>query len=101
MVSAYGDMGNIRSAMNNGAFDFATKPIDLDDLSITIEKAIEQINMPWMQLSDLKGFNCVAAPIYEIDAIPDNLLNDPQGKIIDRGLRGKELQRRLQEIFGE
>lgn len=43
MVSAYGDMGNIRSAMNNGAFDFATKPIDLDDLSVTIEKAIEQI----------------------------------------------------------
>ena len=44
MVSAYGDMDNIRSAMNNGAFDFATKPIDLDDLSLTIEKAIEQIN---------------------------------------------------------
>ncbi len=44
MVSAYGDMGNIRTAMNNGAFDFATKPIDLDDLSITIEKAIDQIN---------------------------------------------------------
>ena len=43
MVSAYGDMGNIRSAMNNGAFDFATKPIDLDDLSATIEKAIAQI----------------------------------------------------------
>ena len=44
MVSAYGDMGNIRQAMNNGAFDFATKPIDLDDLSVTIEKAVEQIN---------------------------------------------------------
>ena len=44
MVSAYGDMGNIRQAMNNGAFDFATKPIDLDDLSLTIEKAIAQIN---------------------------------------------------------
>ena len=43
MVSAYGDMGNIRQAMNNGAFDFATKPIDLDDLSLTIEKAVEQI----------------------------------------------------------
>ena len=43
MVSAYGDMGNIRQAMNNGAFDFATKPIDLDDLSLTIEKAIQQI----------------------------------------------------------
>ena len=44
MVSAYGDMKNIRQAMNNGAFDFATKPIDMEDLSVTIEKAIEQIN---------------------------------------------------------
>ena len=43
MVSAYGDMKNIRTAMNRGAFDFATKPIDMDDLSATIEKAIEQI----------------------------------------------------------
>lgn len=43
MVSAYGDMDNIRQAMNGGAFDFATKPIDLDDLDRTIEKAIEQI----------------------------------------------------------
>ncbi|WP_165155691.1 PP2C family protein-serine/threonine phosphatase [Parabacteroides sp. ZJ-118] len=43
MVSAYGDMKNIRTAMNRGAFDFATKPIDLDDLSTTIEKAVEQI----------------------------------------------------------
>ena len=44
MVSAYGDMKNIREAMNNGAFDFATKPIDMDDLSLTIEKAIAQID---------------------------------------------------------
>lgn len=43
MVSAYGDMENIRSAMNNGAFDFTTKPINLDDLERTIEKAAEQI----------------------------------------------------------
>ncbi len=43
MVSAYGDMDNIRQAMNGGAFDFATKPIDLDDLQRTIEKAVEQI----------------------------------------------------------
>ena len=43
MVSAYGDMDNIRSAMNQGAFDFTTKPIDLGDLERTIEKAAEQI----------------------------------------------------------
>ena len=45
MVSAYGDMDNIRHAMNGGAFDFATKPIDLDDLQLTIEKAVEQSNI--------------------------------------------------------
>ena len=44
MVSAYGDMENIRMAMNDGAFDFATKPIDMDDLERTIEKAIRQID---------------------------------------------------------
>ena len=44
MVSAYGDMRNIRQAMNNGAFDFAVKPIDMNDLELTIGKAIEQIH---------------------------------------------------------
>lgn len=44
MVSAYGEMSNIREAMNNGAFDFATKPIDLDDLQRTIDKAQQEID---------------------------------------------------------
>ena len=44
MVSAYGEMSNIREAMNNGAFDFATKPIDLDDLQRTIDKAQAEIS---------------------------------------------------------
>ncbi len=69
MVSAYGDMGNIRQAMNNGAFDFATKPIDLDDLSVTIEKAIEQIEYikksqaEHTQLESLKTDLAVASEI--------------------------------------
>ena len=71
MVSAYGDMGNIRQAMNNGAFDFATKPIDLDDLSVTIEKAIEQIKYiramekEHIQLESLKGDLAVAHEIQQ------------------------------------
>lgn len=71
MVSAYGDMGNIRSAMNNGAFDFATKPIDLEDLSRTIEKAIEQINFvrtsqcEHNQLESIKGDLAVAGEIQQ------------------------------------
>ena len=44
MVSAYGDMKNIRTAMNGGAFDFVTKPIDFSDLEATINKAIGVVN---------------------------------------------------------
>ena len=71
MVSAYGDMGNIRQAMNNGAFDFATKPIDLDDLSVTIEKAIEQIEYVHQsqaehtQLESLKSDLAIASEIQQ------------------------------------
>ena len=43
IVSAYGDMANIRTAMNRGAFDFVTKPVDLQDLEITIHKTLEDI----------------------------------------------------------
>jgi phosphoserine phosphatase RsbU/P len=43
IVSAYGDMENIRTAMNRGAYDFITKPIDLADLEITIQKSLKEI----------------------------------------------------------
>jgi len=43
MVSAYGDMENIRTAMNRGAYDFVTKPIDFKDLETTIEKTLREI----------------------------------------------------------
>ena len=43
IVSAYGDMANIRTAMNRGAFDFVTKPVDLADLEVTIDKTLESI----------------------------------------------------------
>jgi len=43
IVSAYGDMENIRTAMNRGAFDFVTKPIDFTDLEVTINKTIQQV----------------------------------------------------------
>ena len=44
MLSAYGDMPNIRAAMNRGAYDFLNKPIDLKDLEMTIKKTIEEVN---------------------------------------------------------
>ena len=45
IVSAYGDMSNIRTAMNRGAFDFLTKPIDFTDLELTIDKTIRHVEM--------------------------------------------------------
>lgn len=45
IVSAYGDMRNIRTAMNRGAFDFVTKPIEFDDLETTIEKTLQHLRL--------------------------------------------------------
>jgi len=47
IVSAYGDMGNIRTAMNRGAFDFVTKPIEFTDLEATIAKTLEHLR--WLR----------------------------------------------------
>jgi phosphoserine phosphatase RsbU/P len=45
IVSAYGDLENIRTAMNRGAFDFITKPINFDDLEVTIQKTHGELQM--------------------------------------------------------
>ena len=43
IISAYGDMQNIRTAMNRGAFDFITKPVDFDDLRLTIDRTLRHV----------------------------------------------------------
>lgn len=45
IVSAYGDMENIRTAMNRGAFDFVTKPVDFQDLERTVEKTLRELRL--------------------------------------------------------
>lgn len=45
IISAYGDMENIRTAMNRGAFDFLTKPIDFADLELTVQKSVRQLDI--------------------------------------------------------
>lgn len=54
VVSAYGDMENIRTAMNRGAFDFITKPVNFEDLELTILKAISQVNQMKQTLKAIK-----------------------------------------------
>ena len=43
IISAYGDMKNIRTAMNRGAFDFVTKPLDFEDLQLTIDRTLHHL----------------------------------------------------------
>jgi|GEM_PF-3798433 len=43
IITAYGDMGNIRTAMQCGAYDFLTKPLDLQDLEITVARALQHV----------------------------------------------------------
>ena len=62
-------------------------------------KAIGELNMPWIHLSDLAGWKSQAGSIYGIRSIPSNSLLDGEGKIIDVDLRGPQLGARLAEIF--
>lgn len=51
IVSAYGDMKNIRTAMNRGAFDFITKPIDFEDMRVTIQRTLRHLEL-WREALD-------------------------------------------------
>lgn len=60
-------------------------------------RAITEWGMPWIHLSDLQYWKNAASALYSIDAIPDNLLIDPKGIIVARGLRGPALEAMLSE----
>ena len=55
IVSAYGDMANIRTALNRGAFDFITKPIDFQDLSLTLDKSLQEAIVRKQAAQDREG----------------------------------------------
>jgi class 3 adenylate cyclase/FixJ family two-component response regulator len=65
IVSAYGDMENIRTAMNRGAFDFITKPIDFEDLTITVEKTLKHSNQIKETLQAIKENNILKMYVDE------------------------------------
>jgi signal transduction histidine kinase len=67
VVSAYGDMPNIRSAMNRGAFDFVTKPIDFQDLEVTIAKTLQLVR----QLQETQRLQREAAALQQAKDMAD------------------------------
>lgn len=64
-------------------------------------QAIEEDNLTWTHVSDLKYWNSEAAKTYGVNAIPFALLLNPEGEIIAKNLRGQALERKLEEIFSE
>ncbi len=84
MVSAYGDMDNIRTAMNRGAFDFICKPVNFQDLEVTIEKTISHIKQLKETLQAIKENNILRMYVDE------SVLNFMQGKEFERALLANE-----------
>ena len=65
IISAYGDMENIRTAMNRGAFDFITKPINFEDLTLTMEKTLKQALQIKQTLQAIKENNILKMYVDE------------------------------------
>lgn len=63
--------------------------------------AVEKDKLTWDQVSDLKGWGNEVGRMYSISSIPQNLLIDKEGKILDKNLRGPALDQKLEEIFSK
>jgi peroxiredoxin len=63
--------------------------------------AIKNDGLTWTQVSDLKYWQNLAASLYGVQSIPQNFLIDPQGKIVAKGLRGDDLDSKLEQLLGK
>ena len=85
MVSAYGDMQNIRTAMNRGAFDFVVKPVDFEDLDLTMEKTVNHVNQVRDTIKAIKENNILKMYVDE------NVLNFMTHKEFENDLVANEV----------
>ncbi|CAM4430187.1 Peroxiredoxin [Pedobacter westerhofensis] len=79
--------------------NFEILGVSLDTRKDAWLKAIATDGLPWIQVSDLKGWGNEVAALYDIRAVPQNFLIGPDGKILAKDLRGEDLQKRLTEII--
>ena len=95
-----GEMPNVVAAYkkyHDKGFEIVGFSFDVD--KDAWENAIKSWDMPWIHLSDLKGWDSKAGQVYGIRGIPDNILINPEGIIVARDLRGTELEAKLSTIF--
>jgi peroxiredoxin len=79
--------------------NFTVLGVSMDKNKESWLKAIKEDNLTWNHISDLKYWNNAAAGLYGVSSIPFNVLIDPQGKIIEMGLRDLALQKKLEEVI--
>ena len=82
VVSAYGDMVNIRAAMNGGAADFLTKPIDFQDFEATVQKTLEQVRRQRAAEDDRHRLVVLEHDLQTAAEIQRSFL--PDGEVVDR-----------------
>ncbi|NML23335.1 AhpC/TSA family protein [Pseudoflavitalea sp. G-6-1-2] len=79
--------------------NFEIVGVSLDDKLANWKKAIADDGLPWIHVSDLKGWKNDVAIEYGVKAVPQNLLIDPNGVIIAKDLRGEELAQKLESLI--
>lgn len=79
--------------------NFTVLGVSLDKQKDAWVNAIKQDSLTWTHVSDLQFWNSAVVPLYGFDAIPYNVLLDPNGMIIGRSLRGEELENKLREVL--
>ena len=79
--------------------NFEIYGVSLDKTKEAWLKAIASDNLTWINVSDLKYWDSEVTHSYGISSIPYSVLVDPDGKIIAKGLRGAELEKKLTEII--
>jgi hypothetical protein len=96
------EMPNVVDAYKryHAAKGFDVVGVSFDSKADAWKKGIADLQLPWHNISDLKGWKCAAAEIYGINSIPSNILVDPSGQIVAHDLRGSKLVEKLKEIFG-
>ena len=73
--------------------------VSLDEKKEDWENAVKDMGLGWIQASDLKGWECSAARLYQVQGIPACVLINQKGEIVGRDLRGDELISRLSELL--
>ncbi len=80
---------------------FEVVGVSLDNNRDSWVISIEQLGMTWPQMSDLKGWECAGAKLYNIQSIPANILVDQQGIIVAKDLRGEGLLQKVAELLNQ